>query len=88
MNKLVPLGSTYNPCTMNRNEKLARNILCVMATNPADERFSEVYNNQPVGSNFGSPIADIGAPGREILSTVPPATSDSEVLHQVLRHVM
>lgn len=71
---LLPANSSYNPCTSGQNPKIQNAMLCVMATNLQDNRWSETLsNNQPVGSNYGSTVVDIGAPGREILSTIPGA---------------
>lgn len=67
LNQLVQVNATYNPCTSNTS-----NLLCVLASTPQDTRWSETLdNNVPVGTNYGSLLVDIAAPGREILSTVP-----------------
>jgi subtilisin family serine protease len=78
LNQLIEISSTYNPCTLNRIESLASNIICVLATDQLDQRWYEILrNNQPVGSNFGNNIVDVGAPGRIILSTVPRLISNN-----------
>lgn len=80
LNTLVPTGSTYNPCTVGRNATLERNMLCVMATGENDNRWDEVLpNNWRVGSNFGTQVVDLAAPGRMVLSTVPALYDNSEL---------
>ncbi|KAG2501727.1 hypothetical protein HYH03_000227 [Edaphochlamys debaryana] len=69
LDQLLPLNRSYNPCSM--AQRFSGNMLCVMATNEEDVRWSEVANNRPIGSNFGLASVDVGAPGRNITSTVP-----------------
>ncbi|GFR42082.1 hypothetical protein Agub_g2923 [Astrephomene gubernaculifera] len=69
LDDLDKANSTYNPCTMARY--YPNNMMCVMATNPQDQRMHELSGNVDIGSNYGTKYVDIGAPGRQILSTVP-----------------
>jgi subtilisin family serine protease len=80
LNLLIPSGASYNPCTIGRNSTLERNTLCVMALGESNKRWDEVLsNNQRVGSNFGTQVVDLAAPGRMILSTVPPLQGNNYV---------
>lgn len=81
LNQLIPVNASYNPCTASRNVSLESNMLCVMATDPGDKRWFEILpNNQPAGSNYGSMLVDLGAPGRQVLSTVPQLMDNGECM--------
>ncbi|KAG2493550.1 hypothetical protein HYH03_008364 [Edaphochlamys debaryana] len=69
LERLVAINHTYNPCFMAK--RFSANMLCVMATDEEDKRWFEILNNKALGSNFGISTVDIGAPGANILSTVP-----------------
>lgn len=77
----LPPGSSYNPCTIPAmNQTFQSKMVCVMATNEVDERWEETLsNNQVAGTNYGASVVDIGAPGRLILSTVPPLEDNGRV---------
>ncbi|GLC40535.1 hypothetical protein PLESTM_001085000 [Pleodorina starrii] len=59
----------YNPCTLVRS--FPNNVICVMATDDQDQRLKAQVGNQALGSNYGVNTVSVGAPGLQILSTVP-----------------
>ncbi|GLC47995.1 hypothetical protein PLESTB_000047600 [Pleodorina starrii] len=59
----------YNPCTLVRS--FPNNVICVMATDDQDQRLEAQVGNQALGSNYGVNTVSVGAPGLQILSTVP-----------------
>ncbi|KAG2435743.1 hypothetical protein HXX76_006939 [Chlamydomonas incerta] len=75
LDQLDQFNTTYMPCFMAK--EFPENMLCVTATNQEDVRWAEIANNKPVGSNFGIKYADIGAPGRMIMSSTPPVAGNS-----------
>ncbi|PNW72032.1 hypothetical protein CHLRE_16g685250v5 [Chlamydomonas reinhardtii] len=75
LDQLDQYNTTYMPCFMAK--EFPENMLCVTATNQDDVRWAEIANNKPVGSNFGLKYADIGAPGRLIMSSTPPVAGNS-----------
>ncbi|PNH10516.1 Extracellular subtilisin-like protease [Tetrabaena socialis] len=81
LDRLDSYNTTYNPCFMASRPEFRDNMLCVMATDNQDSRYSEIVANKPTGSNYGRKYVNIAAPGRQILSTVPSIAETNQTLY-------
>ncbi|KXZ46875.1 hypothetical protein GPECTOR_40g609 [Gonium pectorale] len=81
LDRLDAVNATYNPCFMAR--VFPDNMLCVLATDQEDKGWYEIASNIVFGTNNSTKYVDIGAPGRQILSTVPPLQENGRAYYDI-----